>query len=66
MQTFLDTTEDLEWLRDVHGIDTKGIVCAILYGNEDSPEKIEAFAVNDYRAIPTVYTADELLGLIKA
>jgi hypothetical protein len=42
------TTEDLHWLRDVHGIDILApndriIACAIMHGNADCPEKVELF-----------------------
>lgn len=51
---FLETREDLEWLRDVHcpDLDLDRAVCAILTGNEDSPISIEVFSSNDYRAAP--------------
>lgn len=51
---FLETRDDLTWLRDVHcpDLDLDRAVCAILTGNEDAPEQVEVFASNDYRAAP--------------
>lgn len=51
---FLETREDLEWLRDVHcpDLNLDQAVCAILTGNEDSPISIEVFSSDDYRAVP--------------
>ena len=47
-QTYLDTPEDMQWLRDVHCQDMPAdMSCAILYGNEDAPEKVEAWRVNN-------------------
>ena len=48
--TYLDSREDLDWLHEVHGVDTADVVCAILYGNEDAPDLVETFTENDYRA----------------
>lgn len=53
-QTFLESNEDLKWLFDVHA---KGLSpqekqrtkVAILFGNEDAPERIELYERNDYR-----------------
>lgn len=55
--TILENKEDLEWLRDVHGVDIfkdngKRAVCAIVHGNEDCPEKVELFDRNHYKAKP--------------
>lgn len=58
-QVYLETDEDMDWLRDVHGIDTTDVVGAYLYGNEDAPERIEAYYENDYRATPMVYLPNE-------
>lgn len=56
-ETFLNSTEDLTWLHEVHNISTDGYVCAILYGNEDAPDKVELFTRDHYK--PTVYVADD-------
>ena len=53
--TYLDDQEGLSWLMEVHGVNTLGAACAILYGNEDSPERVEVFSQNDYRALPEIY-----------
>lgn len=57
-QTILETVEDFEWLKDVHGIAVGDYACAILHGNEDSPNKIELYAVDNYKCRPTVYEPD--------
>lgn len=57
--TVLDTREDLDWLTDVHGVETKDAVIAVLHGNEDCPEKVEVYAHDDYRTEPVVWIADE-------
>ena len=61
-QTTLDTSDDIAWLRDVH-IPTLPLDCgfAILYGNEDWPERLECYACRDplVTDTPTVYVADE-------
>ncbi len=50
--TFLNTPEDMQWLRDVHlhDLDLQTFHSAILYGNEDSPHQIKVFRSNN----PTV------------
>lgn len=64
-ETILENREDLEWLRDVHGVDifterAKRAVCAIIHGNEDCPERVELFDRNHYRAKPfRVYVLNE-------
>jgi hypothetical protein len=46
--TYLDTPEDMQWLRDVHCKDMpETMTCAILEGNEDSPTKVEAWIINN-------------------
>jgi hypothetical protein len=60
--TFINTPEDMEWLRDVHlhDLDLRMYRSAILYGNEDYPYQIKVFRSLE----PTVkdpfitYTAD--------
>jgi hypothetical protein len=43
-QTPLDTPEDIEWLRSTHVLTLPtDIQFAILYGNEDSPVKVEGW-----------------------
>jgi hypothetical protein len=38
--TFLESPEDLKWLKDVHGITA---CAAMLYGNEDAPTRVDAW-----------------------
>jgi hypothetical protein len=45
----------MDWLRNVHGIDTVDAVAAILFGNEDAPERVEVYLVDDYRSTPIVW-----------
>lgn len=44
MMVFLNTPEDMKWLRDVHlqGLPPE-YESAVVHGNEDSPSKIETF-----------------------
>lgn len=45
---FINSDEDMKWLRDVHIKDLPANVkSAILYGNEDFPDKIEVFEYKD-------------------
>lgn len=41
---WLSARDDMQWLREVHGV-PRGMRCALLTGNDDSPEKIEAWKV---------------------
>lgn len=57
-QTLLETPDDLQWLRDTHlaSIDPlPPFVIAILHGNEDCPQRIDLYAINDFRCTPTEY-----------
>jgi hypothetical protein len=45
-QTFLNTKSDMEWLFSTHlanRFEFKHFHSAILYGNEDCPEKVDLF-----------------------
>ncbi len=53
--TLLETQEDLQWLADIHKIPVTGIKVAILYGNEDWPDKVETYTKNHIDCVPTVY-----------
>jgi hypothetical protein len=64
MIVFLETPEDMAWLVEMHCAVARNYACAILHGNEDSPNKIELFARNDVRCKPTVLEIDENLNLI--
>ncbi len=58
-EKLLNTQECLEWLRDTHKIgNAPEYRMAILYGNEDAPEKIELYARNHYKCNPRVYEVD--------
>ena len=58
-ELFLDTPEDLAWLAEVHCPIARGYPYAILYGNEDSPTKVELFADNRITCVPTVLEMDQ-------
>lgn len=62
---YFEAVEDMLWLSQVHNA-PKGYACAILYGNEDSPTKIELFARNDYKCLPTVLTPDDIGEMVIA
>lgn len=49
-------TEDVQWLKDVHGIELIKPACAVVYGNEDSPEKIELYSSNNYKKLVATIT----------
>ena len=53
MAVFLNTPEDMQWLREVHGVEGE-YNAAIVYGNEDAPYRIELFysAEPDYGQWP--------------
>ena len=55
MITYLDTEASMAWLQEVHEVPSLGCACAMIHGNEDAPEKIELFAINDYRCPPDTY-----------
>lgn len=42
MGEFLNTPEDMQWLREVHGVGAE-YHAAIVYGSEDAPYRIELF-----------------------
>ena len=39
-ETILRGAEDMQWLKDVYGVNPDGFELAVLVGNEDHPEKI--------------------------
>ena len=51
--TFLESAEDLEWLRDTHlkGCVVPEFAVAVLEGNEDWPERITLYEVNHVNSI---------------
>jgi len=51
-ETWLEGEEDFAWLREVHGVNTEGMVGAILHGSEDAPDKVELWKVNRYDRKP--------------
>lgn len=47
--TFLNSPEDMKWLKDVHlpSLDPSRHKSAILHGNEDCPERIDVYVSPD-------------------
>lgn len=56
MISFLETADDMKWLKEVHGIDAK---FAMLYGNEDAPTKVEVFTENHIDMMESIWLPDE-------
>jgi hypothetical protein len=57
---YLDTTEDLKWLQDVHKIpNATDYKAALIYGNEDSPSKVELYARDHYQCPPAVFEPNQ-------
>jgi len=52
-QVYLETPEDLEWLRETHllGCIVPDFAIAIIDGTEDYPEKITLYEVNHVNSI---------------
>ena len=48
----------MAWLEEVHGV-PKGHECAVLYGNEDDPDKVLLYAYNDASCIPLLLVRNE-------
>lgn len=57
--TYLDTPEDMKWLKEVHTKLAAAYDRAILYGNEDSPSRVELYARDHFKCKPTVLEPDE-------
>ena len=55
----LSTQEDMQWLNDVHYEGASEYKVAILYGNEDSPDKIELFSEDRFDCKPVVLVPDD-------
>ena len=52
---YLDSEEGMRWLRETHCPKMPArMTCAVLYGNQDSPTKVEAWEVTNphYQAPP--------------
>lgn len=60
--TTLKTREDLDWLSEVHGVDTSDCEIAVLYGNEDSPGRVEIYSINSIFCEPVVWIFDGSTG----
>ena len=55
----LSTNEDMQWLDEVHYPGAIEYKRAILYGNEDSPDKIELFSEDRFDCKPVVLVPDD-------
>ncbi len=64
IECFLESEEDMEWLADVHCPIAREYCCAILYGNEDCPEKVHLYARNHYKCKPTVLVPNDEGNLV--
>lgn len=53
-QTFLESPEDMAWIAELYEPTASSYACAILYGNEDWPDKIELYATNHHKCRPTI------------
>ncbi|HSW91035.1 MAG TPA: hypothetical protein VLG09_00105 [Candidatus Saccharimonadales bacterium] len=44
-QTFINSADDMEWLRETHltNLHVESFNSAIIYGNEDSPVKVDLY-----------------------
>jgi len=65
MPTFLNTPEDLAWLTEAHKVPTEGMNNAVLYGNEDCPERVETRTDDHYQCRPVVYLRNEDGDLVR-
>ena len=55
---YIDTQDDIDWLRSTHCPDLPNTIsCAIITGNEDAPERVEAWVINN----PPVDTVPDFL-----
>ena len=62
MIAFLNSPEDMKWLRDVHIPDLPSeYEAAVVHGNEDSPSKIEAYRSPNpaIQETPQIFVADQ-------
>jgi len=59
VQTFINSSDDISWLKENHlqDLEYENFNSAIIYGNEDSPEKIELFEKLEplYTDTPTTF-----------
>ena len=65
MKTVLKTVEELNWLSETHGVDTRNICFAIVYGDEESPDKVNVYTHFDHKTIPYTYTKNETTGKLE-
>lgn len=51
----IEDLDDRKWLRQVHGINSVKYPVVLLYGNQDSPTKVECYARDHYQCVPAVW-----------
>ena len=62
---FLSSTADLSWLKETHLKELSPIYkYALLFGNEDCPEKIEVYKTNDVKETPVTFIYTDM-GFIR-
>lgn len=65
MRNLFTESEDLDWLFTTHlpkdaGMYRQSVVVTIVEGNEDAPERVELYDIDDYRRPPmAVYAVNE-------
>ena len=62
MITYLTGQEDLAWLQDVHGVPATEYAAALLTGQEDAPDVIRLYRVDNVNCVPDTWTRDEESG----
>lgn len=66
-QSIVTTPEDCKWLRDTHlPKDAPQFTRALIYGNEDSPERVELYNRDHVGAKVADYAADDSGTLVRA
>lgn len=58
---FINTHEDMTWLREAHKVAHVTAESAVMFGNEDSPDRIDLYESSDPRFTdqPTIYLRTE-------
>ena len=50
--------EDMQWLKETTGIETANHPCAVIFGNEDCPVRVELYTKNDITARDKIFIYD--------
>lgn len=43
LQTFINSPDDMRWLRETHGVNLRGMKSAVVHGNMDAPTMVEVY-----------------------